>query len=127
VNRFIVLTPEKHAEKQRLLIDAFGTWNRQDFNNFIKSTAKNGRTAYEKISKDVRRPIDEIKRYAETFWAKGAFVFPPAEWDRHVKQIEKGEKKLEEIQRLTSATKKLIMMFTDPWEQLTFRHVGNQG
>lgn len=38
-----------------------------------------------------------------------------------------GEKKLEEIQRLTSATKKLIMMFSDPWEQLTFRHVGNQG
>lgn len=38
-----------------------------------------------------------------------------------------GEKKLEEIQRLTVATKKLIMMFSDPWEQLTFRHVGNQG
>jgi hypothetical protein len=39
----------------------------------------------------------------------------------------KGEKRLEEIQRLTSATAKLIMMFNDPWEELTFRNVGNQG
>lgn len=127
VNRFVVLPAEKHADKLKLLNEAFGTWSRQDFNNFVKSTAKNGRIAYEKIAKDVRRPPEEIKRYSEMFWTKGSSAFPPAEWDRHVKQIEKGEKKLEEIQRLTSATKKLIMMFSDPWEQLTFRHVGNQG
>jgi hypothetical protein len=34
---------------------------------------------------------------------------------------------VEEIQRLTSATAKLIMMFEDPWEELTFRNIGNQG
>ncbi len=38
-----------------------------------------------------------------------------------------GEKRLEEIGRLTSATAKLITMFEDPWEELTFRNVGNQG
>ena len=38
-----------------------------------------------------------------------------------------GEKRLEEIHRLTSATAKLISMFEDPWEELTFRNVGNQG
>jgi hypothetical protein len=38
-----------------------------------------------------------------------------------------GEKRLEEIGRLTSATAKLITMFDDPWEELTFRNVGNQG
>ena len=37
-----------------------------------------------------------------------------------------GEKRLEEIHRLTSATAKLISMFEDPWEELTFRNVGNQ-
>jgi hypothetical protein len=38
-----------------------------------------------------------------------------------------GEKRLEEIGRLTSATAKLMTMFEDPWEELTFRNVGNQG
>jgi hypothetical protein len=39
----------------------------------------------------------------------------------------KGEKRLEDIQRLTTATSKLIAMFEDPWEELTFKNVGNQG
>jgi hypothetical protein len=38
-----------------------------------------------------------------------------------------GEKRLEDIQRLTTATSKLIAMFEDPWEELTFKNVGNQG
>lgn len=127
ISRFQVLDAEKQAEKNRLLDEAFGSWTRVHYNNFVKSSAKHGRQAYEKIAKDVGRPSDEVKRYVETFWRKGSSVFQPSDWDRVVKQVEKGEKKLEEIQRLTSATKKLIMMFSDPWEQLTFRHVGNQG
>jgi SWI/SNF-related matrix-associated actin-dependent regulator of chromatin subfamily A member 5 len=42
-----------------------------------------------------------------------------------LKQVEKGEKKVEEIGRLTAATAKLIGLFDDPWEELTFRNVGN--
>lgn len=34
---------------------------------------------------------------------------------------------MEEIERLTAATAKLVNMFKDPWEELTFRYVGNQG
>jgi len=34
---------------------------------------------------------------------------------------------LEEISRLNAATSKLIGMFDDPWEELTFRNVGNVG
>ena len=45
----------------------------------------------------------------------------------HCPSFQQGEKRLEEIGRLTSATAKLITMFEDPWEELTFRNVGNQG
>jgi len=38
-----------------------------------------------------------------------------------------GERRLEEIGRLTNAVAKLISMFTDPWEDLAFRHVVSQG
>jgi SWI/SNF-related matrix-associated actin-dependent regulator of chromatin subfamily A member 5 len=127
VNKFIVLDPERYAEKNRLLAEAFGDWTKVHYNSFLKASAKHGRSAYEKIAKDVGRPVDETKRYSQTFWKKGSSVLSPGDWDRVVKQIEKGEKRLEEIQRLTSATAKLIMMFNDPWEELTFRNVGNQG
>jgi SWI/SNF-related matrix-associated actin-dependent regulator of chromatin subfamily A member 5 len=132
------------------------------YNNFLRASAKHGRSAFEKIAKDVGRPLDEVRRYADVFWKRGSKLLSSTEWDRVVKQIEKvntplifrlplfslthslthslslslslslpilyqGEKRLEEIQRLTSATAKLIMMFNDPWEELTFRNVGNQG
>ncbi len=42
-------------------------------------------------------------------------------------RVAQGEKRLEEIDRLTEATGRLINMFADPWEELCFRHVGNQG
>jgi len=97
------------------------------FNNFIRASAKHGRSEYEKIAKDVGRPVEETQRYSSVFWSRGGSELPPLEWDRVTKQIEKGEKRLEEITRLTNATAKLISMFEDPWEELTFKNVGNQG
>ena len=38
-----------------------------------------------------------------------------------------GERRLDEISRLTTATAQLIANFEDPWEELTLRNVGNQG
>eukprot|EP01035_Chromulina_nebulosa_P022015 gene22015-28499_t len=126
IGKFVVLSPELQQEKTRLIAEAFGDWTRVHFNNFIKASAKHRRHEYEKIAKDVGRPVDDIKHYAIAFWGKGGTELPPAEWERVTKQIEKGEKRIEEINRLTSATAKLIMMFEDPWEELTFRNLGNQ-
>ena len=127
ITKFVVLPPAQQEEKIRLIGEAFADWTRVHFNNFVRASAKHGRSEYEKISKDVLRPLDETRRYALAFWEKGASDLPAAEWERVTKQIEKGEKRLEEISRLTTATAKLIMMFDDPWEELTFRNVGNQG
>eukprot|EP01038_Epipyxis_sp_PR26KG_P008238 gene8238-11148_t len=127
VSKFVVLPPQLHEEKTRLLSEAFGEWTRVHFNNFIRATAKHGRNEFDKISKDVGKAVDETTRYAKVFWDRGPVVFPQAEWDRYTKQIEKGEKRLEEITRLTAATAKLIMMYDDPWEELTFKNVGNVG
>ena len=127
VGKLTVLPPEQHEEKVRLLAEAFGDWTRVHYNNFIRGAAKYGRNEFDKIAKDVGRPVEEVRRYAVAFWERGHTIFPAAEWEKVVKQVEKGEKRLEEIQRLTSATAKLISMFEDPWEELTFRNVGNQG
>jgi len=89
ISRFQILDADKQAEKSRLLEEAFGGWNRVHYNNFVKSSAKHGRHAYEKIAKDVGRPSDEVKRYSETFWSKGPSVFQPTDWDKVAKQVEK--------------------------------------
>lgn len=125
LGKLILLPPDLHEEKTKLLEEGFGDWTKVHFNNFIRASAKHGRAEYEKIAKDVGRPVDETKRYAETFWSRGQKELSPQEWEKAIKQIEKGEKRLEEISRLTDATARLIAMFDDPWEELTFRNVGN--
>ena len=84
-----VLPDDLHAEKTRLLEQGFGDWTRVHFNSFVRATAKHGRAAHEKIAKDVGRPLDETRRYAEAFWSKGQTELPGNEWDRAIKQIEK--------------------------------------
>lgn len=43
----------------------------------------------------------QVERYAKTFWEKGSTAFAAADWERHVKSVEKGERKIEEITRYT--------------------------
>jgi SWI/SNF-related matrix-associated actin-dependent regulator of chromatin subfamily A member 5 len=125
--KFVLLPPELHEEKLRLLETAFSSWTKMHFNNFVRACARYGRNEPAKIAKDIGRPTEEVARYAEAFFSRGADVFSPAELERIMKQIEKGERRLEEIQRLSSATGQLINMFADPWEELTFKNVGNVG
>ncbi len=127
ISQMVVLSPELHAEKQKLLKEGFGDWTKVHFNNFLRASAKYGRDDIFKITKEMGRPQEEVSRFAQVFWSCGSTTFEAADWDRYVKQIEKGEKKREEISRLTDATEKLIRMFRDPWEELSFRYVGNQG
>ena len=127
LSKLVLLDEGKHAEKQRLLNEAFGDWNRYHYNNFVKASAKYGRREYEKISEDVGHPPDEVERYAKAFWSKAKDCLAPSDYERHVKTVERGEKRLEDIERLTRATSRLVSMFRDPWEELTFRHIGNQG
>lgn len=89
VGKFFVLPPELQEEKTRLLAAGFGDWTRVHFNNFVRASAKYGRAEYEKIAKDVGRPVEETIRYAQTFWERGPKDFTPQEWERVNKQIEK--------------------------------------
>lgn len=89
INKFVVLPPEKHAMKTNLLSEAFGDWTRVHYNNFIRAAAKHGRGSFDKISKDVGRPVDELKRYSSAFWERGPKEISSTEWERVVKQIEK--------------------------------------
>lgn len=63
LGKLVLLPPELHEEKLRLISEAFGDWNKNHFNNFIKASAKYGRKQFQKISEDVGRPVEDILRY----------------------------------------------------------------
>ncbi|CAM9745440.1 unnamed protein product [Chrysoparadoxa australica] len=123
-----VLDPEKWQERTRLLGEGFGTWTKQQYQQFVRASAKHGRDKIEKIAAEVGKEEDEVRRYANTFWSKGETSFSSAgEWEKHVKNIERGERKIEEISRLMHATKEFVARFQNPWEQLAFQFSSTHG
>ena len=89
IGKFVVLPPELHEEKMRLMAEGFGDWTRVHFNNFIRASAKHGRNEHEKIARDVGRPVEEARRYSQVFWERGVSEIPAADWEKITKQIEK--------------------------------------
>jgi len=120
-----VLSDEEVAEKQALLAEGFGNWTRSQFNAFHKGSAKYGRTAHEKIGIECNKTTEEVSSYAKAFWTRGPTSFSTADWDKLVKNIEKGERKLEEIARLTESTRRFIESFDNAWEDLVFKYTGS--
>mmetsp|Transcript_72436 Transcript_72436/g.206187 ORF Transcript_72436/g.206187 Transcript_72436/m.206187 type:complete len:969 (+) Transcript_72436:1339-4245(+) len=122
-----LLMPEEALEKETLLKEGFGSWSRQDWSTFTKASAKYGRSDYLRIALEVGKQEDEVKRYALTFWEQGPDIFSEAEMERITRIVEKGERKLNEIQRLTDGCAKFISRFPNPLSQLAFRYVGTHG
>lgn len=89
IGKFVVLPADLHEEKTQLVAAGFGDWTRVHFNNFVRASAKHGRSEYEKIARDVSRPVEETRRYSLAFWERGASELPAVDWERITKQIEK--------------------------------------
>jgi superfamily II DNA/RNA helicase len=124
VSKFVILEEALHKEKEDLLSQGFKEWTRVTFNLFVKCSAKHGRNDYEKIARDMYLEAEDVEKYATKFWTIGRDHLGEEEYTLKVKSIEKGEKAVEETNRLQEATSKLIQKFDDPWNELTFRYTG---
>lgn len=63
------LTDQELQEKEELLGQGFTSWNKRDFNQFIKANEKYGRDNLEQIVKDVEgKTPQEVMQYANVFW-----------------------------------------------------------
>ncbi len=120
-----LLSEERQAEKRMLLSDGFSNWSRQHYSAFIRGSAKYGRDRLDKVSIEIGKPIDEVKTFAGAFWDPnvGRARFSEHEYERVVKVIERGEKKMEDIKGIVRGTRILISIFDNPWEELEFTFV----
>jgi SWI/SNF-related matrix-associated actin-dependent regulator of chromatin subfamily A member 5 len=67
------------------------------------------------------KPVDEVERYANVFWARGSEL---SDWEKIRKAIEKGESKLLEIERLATQTALKIARYENPLEELVIHYQG---
>ena len=120
-----LLSEEQEAAKQELLKGGFSDWERHHYTAFIKGSAKYGRNDLASIAKDVGKPLNEVEAYAAAFWDEnmGKKRFSEHEYERVIKLIERGEKKIEEIRGLERGTRILLSLFENPWEELEFTYV----
>jgi SWI/SNF-related matrix-associated actin-dependent regulator of chromatin subfamily A member 5 len=119
-----LLSAVRQAEKQELLAEGFSNWKREDFNAFVKGSAKYGRDSVDRIAVDVGKPEPEVHAFADAFWGEvGRSRMTPHEREKFVKQIEKGAKRLSEMQNLERATGLMVSHFENPWDQLEFTYV----
>ena len=120
-----LLSAERQAEKESLLFEGFTDWARQHYSAFLRGCAKYGRTQLDKVSVEIGKPIEDVKKFAAAFWDEnmGKARFSEHEYDRVVKLIERGEKKMEDIKGIVRGTRVLVSIFDNPWEELEFTFV----
>ncbi|KAG7386000.1 hypothetical protein PHYPSEUDO_000855 [Phytophthora pseudosyringae] len=119
------LTEEELQEKEQLLSQGFGDWNKPQFFLFIKLLARYGRGNIEAVAREMMKPLEEIERYSKIFLARGQDEL--SDWHKIMKSIEKGESKLLEIERLTEETARKVKRYANPWEDMPINYQGKGG
>ncbi|KAL6767714.1 hypothetical protein ACKKBF_B36355 [Auxenochlorella protothecoides x Auxenochlorella symbiontica] len=110
------LTPEELAEREQLLEDGFSNWNRRDFNAFVRACEKYGRTQLSDIAREVEGKTEaEVREYAATFWSR---VGELNDADRILKNIERGEQRIQRQADIMTAIATKLEKYRNPWQEV---------
>ncbi|KAL7579857.1 hypothetical protein ACA910_004869 [Epithemia clementina (nom. ined.)] len=119
-----LLSEERKKEKERLLNEGFSSWSRLHYTAFWKSCARYGRHATEKIAFEVGKSELDVKAFSDAFWGEiGKTRISAHEYEKTVKYIERGEKRINDLLKLERGTRVFVSLFDNPWEELEFVHV----
>jgi hypothetical protein len=118
----LLLSPELRREKEDLMNSGFRSWNRSHVRRFVDGCVAHGRRGYDKVAQYVGKSEEEVRAYASTFWSLGPSALKPEHWERYSKEIERGERKREEVQRFSCAAGRLVSAVPNPWETLELKH-----
>ena len=105
--REIAVLPEDLArEKNEIIANGFHSWSRLDYKNFIHGCNLHGRAASVEIAAHMAKngsskKVEEVAKYAHAYWETplGEQSVPPAEWERNMRNLEKGDRRREEVQK----------------------------
>jgi len=117
-----LLNSEQQNSKDRFLAEGFSDWGRRHYTVFLRASAKYGRKEFAKIALEVGKPQSAVDEYAGAFWDEdfGKLRFSEKEYDRSVQFIERGEKKIQLVKALETATSTFLSLFDNPWREAEF-------
>ena len=95
---------------------------RRDFNAFVRSTEKYGRKNVAQIATEVEGKTEaEVKQYSEVFWKRYKEL---GDWEKVLKNIERGEQKLQRFNDNQTAVAGKLAKYKNPWNELKVRVPG---
>lgn len=110
-------------EKAKLLKSGFSNWNKREFMQFIHACAKYDTKDYKSIAKDIKgKKSKEVEKYAQVFWQRYKEIDG---WERYMKEIEAGQKKLERVMKQAKILETKIAEVENPIEDLTIQYPPN--
>ncbi|CAD7696105.1 unnamed protein product [Ostreobium quekettii] len=119
------LTEEEVAEKDLLLESGFSNWNRRDFNAFCRGCEKYGREDIVNLTKEIDgKTEEEVVAYKTVFWQRYESL---NDWERIVKNIERGEQKIQRQHDIMKAINAKLERYKNPWLELKIQYGANKG
>ncbi len=123
INKAEPLTAEEEKLKKKYIDEAFGSWSRRDFTNFVHANARYGRDNHKAIAKDLgNKTTKEVRQYAKAFWENYEKIEGYA---KYISQIETGEKKFQKINLQKELLAKKINSYEAPLQQLAIQYPPN--
>ncbi|KAI5630324.1 putative global transcription activator SNF2L1 isoform X1 [Silurus asotus] len=119
------LTSEETEEKEKLLTQGFTSWNKRDFNQFIKANEKYGRDDVDSIAREVEgKTPEEVIEYSAVFWERCNEL---QDIERIMAQIERGEARIQRRISIKKALDVKIARYKAPFHQLRIQYGTNKG
>ena len=120
------VTEAEAAERAELLTHGFGAWQKRDFLAFTKAMEKHGRDDYDNIVRDMEgmKTEAEVREYAAVFWARLSEL---ADGERVMRNIEKGEQKIQRQKDIIRAISKKLELYKNPARELKISYGTNKG
>ncbi|KAI4872532.1 hypothetical protein NFI96_016760, partial [Prochilodus magdalenae] len=119
------LTGEETEEKEKLLTQGFTSWNKRDFNQFIKANEKYGRDDIDSIAREVEgKTPEEVMEYSAVFWERCNEL---QDIEKIMAQIERGEARIQRRISIKKALDVKIARYKAPFHQLRIQYGTNKG
>ncbi|KAG2445911.1 hypothetical protein HXX76_000514 [Chlamydomonas incerta] len=119
------LTEEELEEREKLLEEGFKEWTKRDFNAFVRACEKYGRENIPQIAAEVDgKTEDEVREYAKVFWQRYREL---ADYEKVIKNIERGEQKIQRQQDIMNAIAAKLERYKNPWQELKIQYGANKG
>ncbi|XP_072361711.1 probable global transcription activator SNF2L1 isoform X1 [Scyliorhinus torazame] len=119
------LNQKEVEEKEKLLTQGFTTWNKRDFNQFIKANEKYGRDDIDNIAREVEGKMpEEVIEYSAVFWERCNEL---QDIEKIMAQIERGESRIQRRISIKKALDAKMARYKAPFHQLRIQYGTNKG